>query len=108
VYNDEEPDCDYDVVLECSGNKKALNWAISMKGKTVLSFGFGYEEIMPDKLVSNEISLIGTLGASKEDFAEAINYIPYMGDFPYEEITLTDFMFKSSSVKTVINMRHEK
>ncbi len=69
---------DFDVVLECSGHKDALAPFLYKKGTTILAFGFDYESIIPGELVSNEISLITTLGSNKEDFTEAVEIVPYI------------------------------
>ncbi len=65
----------FDIILECSGNKKVLNSYLQIKGITILLFGFEYDDISPSILSSNEIKIIGTLGSNRDDFVNAIDII---------------------------------
>lgn len=66
-----DPGVNFDVILECSGSPASLPKYLEVRGSTILIFGFEYQDIDPSVLSANEISLVGTIGSTLDDFSQA-------------------------------------
>lgn len=69
----------FDVVIEAAGVKPAIEQAITLvkPGGTMIALGVTGEQVsyIPTHIVRSEISIRGTIIYTKNDFAEAINYL---------------------------------
>lgn len=81
----------FDTMIECSGYSTGLKEFCRNQGARVLLFGFDYDEMCINELVSNEINIYTTLGSIKEDFRDAISMMPFV-HFPIQNnYSLLDF-----------------
>ncbi len=80
---------DFDVILECSG--VSLGCYLDIKGTQIVAFGFEYEDIDPSILASNEISIIGTLGSTMDDFYAAVEVLKKSDVEWLEVLPFSDF-----------------
>jgi len=82
---------DFDVLIECSGSHESLSECMHLRGLSVLLFGFEYNKISPADIVSNEMSIVGTLGSNIDDFKKSVDVIEHINIDFYTLLPLSEY-----------------
>jgi 2-desacetyl-2-hydroxyethyl bacteriochlorophyllide A dehydrogenase len=88
---------EYEVLVEVTGDPDALDGILhnSPAGATILLLGLPYAHrpFTFEKIVAFDKTVVGSVGSSAEDFAEAITLLPQLETTPFFEkiLPLTDF-----------------
>jgi 2-desacetyl-2-hydroxyethyl bacteriochlorophyllide A dehydrogenase len=88
---------DYEVLVEVTGDPDALDVILhqSPAGATILLLGLPYahRQFTFEKIVAFDKTVVGSVGSSKKDFAEAITLLPQLETAPFTEkiLPFSDF-----------------
>jgi len=86
-----KPKYTFDVLIECSGTADALSDYMYLQGLSMLLFGFEYNDMSPAKIVSNEMTVVGTLGSNIEDLRRAVDMVQHVDMGFYKLLPLSRF-----------------
>lgn len=91
---------EFDVIIEATGSKEALNKVLSESGfnSTVLLLGFPYGDINYnfENLVGQEKVIVGSVGAEEEDFKRALELLPKLETKTFTQVIIPLSNFKKA------------